>query len=229
MTTCSPNRRSIPVHRDQSTPCADRTAARARQRFPFVADFLKNAAEQFGFVPDRPASDMRLQARLRKGGACSRTDPRSDRRRLRFRDRRQWPYDTQAGLVPYRPGARAISPAVGYNQLLSTNSVSLLAEDGDRFSRRCRQKAKGLSGPAKIAMERKIEASQAHDRLQSHGPEPLERARPPRQDDAGRHRHPCGGARLDIGPLLQVQKLANSVRFARAKGYPRRSPPPNSN
>ena len=42
-------------------------------------------------------------------------------------------YDSQAGLVPYRPGARAISPAVGYNQLLSTNTVSLLAEDGNRY------------------------------------------------------------------------------------------------
>ncbi|MFZ1065478.1 MAG: hypothetical protein WAN42_08220, partial [Pseudolabrys sp.] len=29
-----------------------------RPEIPVVADFLKNAAEQFGFVPDRPASDV---------------------------------------------------------------------------------------------------------------------------------------------------------------------------
>ena len=52
-------------------------------------------------------------------------------------------YDMQAGLCRTRPGARAISPAIGYNQLLSTNTVSLLAEDGTGFSQRfaTRQKA----------------------------------------------------------------------------------------
>src|SRR5262249_61219275 len=67
-------------------------------------------------------------------------------------------YDSQAGLVPYRPGARAISPAVGYNQLLSTNTVSLLAEDGNHYLNVLRQKAKLRTGPARLAMERKIEA-----------------------------------------------------------------------
>ena len=52
-------------------------------------------------------------------------------------------YDMQAGVSPTRP--RAISPAVGYNQLLSTNSVSLLAEHGGRLLGMLRQKSKTLS------------------------------------------------------------------------------------
>ena len=41
--------------------------------------------------------------------------------------------DSQAGLVPPRKDARPISPAIGYNQLLSTNSVGLMADHGDQF------------------------------------------------------------------------------------------------
>jgi hypothetical protein len=34
-------------------------------------------------------------------------------------------YNTQAGLEGHAPGARAISTALGYNQLLTTNSVAI--------------------------------------------------------------------------------------------------------
>ena len=53
-------------------------------------------------------------------------------------------YDTQAGLEPPRPGARAISPAIGYNQLLSTNTVSLFAENGRRFLAALEQQGQAL-------------------------------------------------------------------------------------
>ncbi len=55
-------------------------------------------------------------------------------------------YDTQAGLEPPRPGAHAISPALGYNQLLSTNTVSMLGEDGGKFVAALRRKAAALAG-----------------------------------------------------------------------------------
>ena len=44
-------------------------------------------------------------------------------------------YDVQSGLE-HRPGTRAISTAIGYNQLLTTNSVELMAEQGHEFVRR---------------------------------------------------------------------------------------------
>ena len=41
-------------------------------------------------------------------------------------------YDVQAGLEnPNRPGAKATSTALGYNQLLTANTTSLLAEKGE--------------------------------------------------------------------------------------------------
>src|SRR5262245_51165786 len=48
-----------------------------RPEIPVVADFLKNAAEQFGFIPDRPANDLdfkRAYARAALAGGLTR-DP----------------------------------------------------------------------------------------------------------------------------------------------------------
>jgi hypothetical protein len=125
----------------------------------------------------------------------------------------------QAGLTHPRPGARAISPALGYNQLLSTNSVELMAEHGDQFIDSLRQKAEKLHGDAQGAMERKIEAVRhmvalsrtvpdvwsEHDNLAKNTPGGL-----------GIH---AAILDRDIGPLLQAQKLLNSVLFARGKGH----------
>ena len=190
-----------------------------RPEIPVVADFLKNAAEQFGFVPDRPASDLDFKRAYAKGALAGGLTRDQIIGVYAFETGGNGAYDSQAGLVPYRPGARAISPAVGYNQLLSTNTVSLLAEDGNRYLVALRQKAKSLSGPAKIAMERKIEGLQRmiaysrsvpnrwaeHDRLAKTTP-----------GGFGIHAVVLD---IDLGPILQVQKLTNSVRFARAKGY----------
>jgi hypothetical protein len=62
----------------------------------------------------------------------------------------------QAGLEYPRPGAQAISTALGYNQLLSTNSVELLAEKGDQFIRALQAKAAASSAEAKAALLKKI-------------------------------------------------------------------------
>jgi hypothetical protein len=192
-----------------------------RPEIPVVADFLRNAAQQFGFVPDRPRSDFdfkRAYARTALAAGLTRDQIVGV---YAFETGGNGVYDSQAGLVPYRPGARAISPAVGYNQLLSTNTVSLLAEDGNRYVLALRQKAKGLNGPAKLSMERKIEGLKRmiaysrsvpnrwseHDRLAKTTP-----------GGFGIH---AAVLDIDLGPLLQVQKLSESVKFARVKGYSR--------
>src|SRR5262249_50905772 len=127
-------------------------------------------------------------------------------------------YDVQAGLTHPRPGAKAISPAIGYNQLLSTNSVSLLADHGDQFIKVLRRQAGELTGEPKLAMEQKIEALRRmvafsrtvpnawseHDKLAKNTPGGL-----------GIH---AAILDRDIGPLLQTQKLLNSVLFARRRG-----------
>ena len=189
-----------------------------RPPIPVIADFLKAAAEQFGFVPERP-SDMEFKKIYAKAAAASGLTRDQIVGVYAFETGGNGSYDTQAGVSPSRPGSRAISPAVGYNQLLSTNSISLLAEHGARFLAGLRQKNKTLTGEPKLAMERKIEALKRmiafsrsvpnkwneHDRLAKTTPGGL-----------GVH---AAILDRDIGPLLQVQKLLNSVRFARSKHY----------
>src|SRR5258708_38489988 len=63
-------------------------------------------------------------------------------------------YDVQAGIE--HGGRRVISTAMGYNQLLTTNSVELMAEQGHEFVKDLTAKAATLSGPQRKAMDHKL-------------------------------------------------------------------------
>ncbi len=190
-----------------------------RPSIPVVADFLQAAAEQYGFVPQRPASDLdfkRAYARTARAVGLTREQIVGV---YAFETGGRGAYDTQAGLEPPGPGKHAISPAIGYNQLLSTNSVSILAEHGGRVLAMLRQKAKALSGDARLAMERKIEALKrmiAFSRSVPNSWNEHDRLAKTTMGGLGIH---AAILDIDIGPLLQVQKLLDSVQFARAKGY----------
>ena len=187
-----------------------------RQPVPLVADFLQAAVEQFGFVPDRPseADFKRAYAKAALAAGLTRDQIVGV---YAFETGGNGTYDKQAGVTPTRP--RAISPAVGYNQLLSTNTVSILAEHGADILATLRAKAKNMTGPAKASMERKIEAFKrmvAHSRT---GPQRwVDWDKMAKNTPAGIGIHAAILDR-DIGPLLQVQKLAASLHFARMKGY----------
>src|SRR5262245_47186797 len=192
-----------------------------RPEIPVVADFLKNAAEQFGFVPDRPANDLDFKRAYAKAALAAGLTRDQIVGIYAFETGGNGAYDSQAGLVPYRPGARAISPAVGYNQLLSTNTVSLLAEDGNRYLAALRQKARGLTGLAKISMERKIEGLKrmiAYSRSVPNRWSEHDRLAKTTLGGFGIH---AAVLDIDLGPMRQVQKLTDAVRFARSKGYER--------
>jgi hypothetical protein len=102
--------------------------------------------------------------------------------------------------------------------LLSTNSVELLAEQGRQFIETLKSRAAEASGVRKAALEQKIAVLQKMVTF----------ARSVR-DDWNVHerlgRTPKGlgvhalNLDIDIGPLLQTQKLVNSVNFAKARGY----------
>src|SRR6478609_2524526 len=190
-----------------------------RPEIPVVADFLKNAVEQFGFIPDRPVTDIDFKRAYAKAALAAGLTRDQIVGVYVFETGGNGSYDSQAGLVPYRPGARAISPAVGYNQLLSTNSVSLLAEHGGRLTGILRQKANTLSGSAKIAMERKIEAFKRMIAFSRSVPSRWSEHDRLAKTTAGGFGIHAAVLDIDIGPLLQVQKLVDSLRFARAKGY----------
>jgi hypothetical protein len=186
---------------------------------PVAADFLKAAREQFGFVPQRPPSELAFKKEYANEAAAAGLTRDQVVRIYAFETGGNGTYDAQAGLIGARPGARAISPAVGYNQLLSTNSVELLADHGERFIGALQQKADALVGEPRRVMEQKIAALRRmvefsrtvpnlwseHDHLAKNTPGGI-----------GIH---AAILDRDIGPLLQVQKLLDSVLHARSKGY----------
>ena len=201
-------------------PQPEPSPPRERKPIPVVADLLKAAAEQFQFAPQRPASEIEFKRAYARAASAAGLTREQAVRVYSFETGGNGNHDMQSGLEYARPGARAISTAIGYNQLLTTNTVELLAEQGPEFVRALSEKAAQLSGAARQAMEHKIAVLK---RMVA-----LARAVP---DEWGQHEKigetPAGWAMhamvldIDVGPLLQTHKLLTSVIFARAKGYTR--------
>ena len=111
-----------------------------RKYVPVVADFLRAAAQEFRFVPRQPRSEIEYK-RAYVTVAARWADQGTSGLIYGFESGGNGKYDVQARLEYPRPNARAISTALGYNQLLSTNSVELLAEKGDQLVNALKAKA----------------------------------------------------------------------------------------
>jgi hypothetical protein len=191
-----------------------------RKRIPLVADLLKAAAEHFQFTPQRPASEVEFKRAYARVAAAAGLTREQAVRVYAFETGGNGNHDMQSGLSASRPGSRAISTAIGYNQLLTTNTVELLAEQGPEFVKVLTEKAAHLSGPARQTMDRKIAVLKKMVALARSVPD--EWAQHEKIGDT-----PQGWALhamvldIDVGPLLQTHKLLTSVIFARAKGFMR--------
>src|SRR5262249_47989966 len=131
------------------------------QYVPVVADLLRAAAREFRFVPQRPQSEIEYKMAYVRVAALAGLTKEQVVRIYAFEAGGDGTYDVQAGLEQPKPGARAISTALGYNQLLATNSVELLAEKGDEFVAALQAKAQGLSGKAAQSLQNKLSVLKA--------------------------------------------------------------------
>jgi hypothetical protein len=193
---------------------------RERKAIPVVADLLKAAAEHFQFTPQRPGSEMEFKRAYAGVAAAAGLTREQAVRVYSFETGGNGNYDMQSGLSASRPGSRAISSAIGYNQLLTTNSVELVAEQGHELVKALTEKAAGLSGNQRKTMDHKIAVLKRMVALARSVP-----------DEWAQHEKigntPQGWAihamvlDIDVGPLLQTHKLLTSVIFARAKGFMR--------
>ncbi len=185
---------------------------------PRAADFIRAAGEHFKFTPQRPDSDLEFKRAYAQAAIAAGLTEDQAVRIYAFETGGNGTYDVQAGLTHPKKGSKPISPAIGYNQLLSTNSIGLLAANGDRFVDTLKARAETLSGDERKTADGKIEALRRmiahtksvpyswaeHDKLAKFTPK-------------GYAIHAAIFDR-DIGPLLQTQKLLNSVLFARRNG-----------
>jgi hypothetical protein len=185
---------------------------------PVVADFLNAAVQEYKFVPRRPQSEIEFKRAYAQVAAASGLSKEQAVRIYGFEASGNGGYDVQAGLEYARPGARAITTALGYNQLLATNSVELMAESGGKFVAILESETRALPEGQKAALEKTIAVVRSMIAFARTVP-----------DDWGQHEVLGGTPKglaihamnldLDVGPLLQTQKLLDSIVYARKKGY----------
>jgi hypothetical protein len=191
-----------------------------RKTIPVVADLLKAAMEHFQFAPQRPANELEFKRAYARVASAAGLTREQAVRVYSFETGGNGNHDMQSGLSASRPGSRAISTAIGYNQLLTTNSVELVAEQGQDILKALTNKAAQLSGAPRKAMDHKIAVFKRMLAFARSVPD--EWAAHEKLADT-----PQGWAvhamvlDIDVGPLLQTHKLLTSVIFARTKGYSR--------
>jgi hypothetical protein len=184
---------------------------------PVVADFLAAALTEFKFVPRMPQSENEFKRAYAKAASAAGLTKEQVVRIYGFEAGGNGDYDVQAGLE-YNKRARAITTALGYNQLLATNTVEIVAEKGNQFIKSLMARAAQLPADERMALEGKIAIVHKVVSFSTSVP-----------DDWNEHQVLAGTRKglgvhamnldLDIGPLLQTQKLLDSVVFARRKGY----------
>jgi hypothetical protein len=187
-----------------------------RKALPMVPDLIQAAMEHFQFTPQRPASDAEFKRAYALVAAAAGLTREQAVRVYSFETGGNGNYDMQSG---YRgPGTRPISTAIGYNQLLTTNSVELFAEQGDAILRALQEKAATLSGAARKAMDGKIAVTKKMVAFAQSVPDTWSDHEKLANTEKGWALHAMV-LDIDVGPHLQTHKLLTSVIFARAKGY----------
>jgi hypothetical protein len=186
---------------------------------PVVADFLAAAEREFKFAPQLPQSDdqfKRAYARVALAAGLTRDQIV---RIYSFEATGNGSYDVEAGRE-YNKHARAITTALGYNQLLATNSVEIVAEDGNRFLTDLQARVAQLPDNDKWALANKIDAMRRMIAFARSVPDAWGQHEILANTEKGIAVHALN-LDLDVGPLLQTQKLLDSVVFAHRKGFVR--------
>jgi hypothetical protein len=196
------------------------------QPFPVMADLLKAAREKFNFIPDLPPHEIDYKRAYAKAALAAGLTREQLLAVYILETGGTSGYDTQAGLESKNPTAKAVSTALGYNQLLDGNSVELLDEHGEQFVAILTNSASKRGGALRRRIERKLPALRKmiafaklvpknwsdHDRWIGHRTLAL--------TQEGKAIHALN-LDLDIGPLLQIQKLVDSVNFGKRNGFSR--------
>ncbi len=160
---------------DPAAPDKDPTEPR-KPDIPVVADFLKAAAEQFRFVPERPESEIAFKRAYVKVASAAGLTKDQVVRIYGFETGGNGTYDVQAGLT--HPQAGRAGDLAGHRVQSASEHQQRLADGGAR--RPIHQALSGNSGAADRRCEKgdgaEDRSGPAHGRVQPDGAEPLERA-----------------------------------------------------
>jgi hypothetical protein len=184
---------------------------------PVVADFLAAAQQEFKFSPRLPQSDGEFKRAYASAAASAGLTKDQVVRIYSFEATGNGNYDVEAGLE-YNKHGRAITTALGYNQLLATNSVEIVAETGNQFITRLSAEAAQSPNTQKLSLGGKLETLRKMIAFARSVPDAWDQHEILAATQKGLGVHALN-LDLDLGPLLQAQKLLDSVVFAHRKGW----------
>jgi hypothetical protein len=189
---------------------------RQQKIIPVVADLVKAASDYYQWTPQRPTTDVEFKRAYALYAANAGLTREQAVRVYAFETGGNGTHASQSGFH----GSHPISSAIGYNQLLTTNTVELLAEQGDGFVKELSEKAATLAGPARRTLEQKIGVLKKMVALATSVPDTWSEHEKIGDTPQGWALHAMA-LDIDVGPMLQTHKLLTSVIFAREKGYTR--------
>jgi hypothetical protein len=189
---------------------------RVTKPIPVVSDLIAAASQVYQWTPQRPANEMDFKRAYARYAVNAGLTAEQAVRVYAFETGGNGTHASQSG---FRNG-HAISSAIGYNQLLTTNTVELIAEQGDEFLKELKARAVALTGPGRAAMEHKISVLTKMVALATSIPDEWAQHEKMGDTQQGWAMHSMV-LDIDVGPMLQTHKLLTSVIFARQKGYTR--------
>lgn len=189
-----------------------------KRTLPIVADFLRHARDQFKFVPERPASEAIYKRSYAIIALPAGLTTEQAVRIYGFEAGGNGKYDVQAGLEHPGPKAEAISTALGYNQLLIANTISLLADHGQKFIEALERMLEKAEGDRRKRLEGKLAALKRMVAFAHSIPKQWSVQERFGRTPKGMALHALN-LDVDIGPMLQTEKLMDSVAFAKKNGF----------
>lgn len=189
---------------------------------PALADFLDSARRYFDFAPEQVPERTFKERYAREALALGLTKDQVIRV-YALETSGLGTADMQAGIHPITRKGAPISTALGYAQLLAANSVNELARHGDDFVARLKALLRRTADPARRErLESKIASVRAMTATARSVPREWSRQVGLAKTVKGRGIHAIN-LDGDIGPWLQVNKLAGLKETAAKAGRARLS------
>lgn len=205
--------------RDRDKPKVSR---RKRSSLPGLDVYLAQAKRYFKFAPER-ISEIEFKRRYAREALSLGLTKDQVVRVYALETGGRGTADMQAGINPITRKGRPISSALGYAQLLAANSVNVLSKHGNKFIKRLAVMVQRERNTARRAqLQTKLNVLRGMVRAAKSVPYKWSRHRAFAKTGKGRALHVMN-MDGDIGPWMQVVKLADLKRMAARSGRPKLS------
>lgn len=195
----------------------DAPPVKDRDPLPGVADYLASAKRHYNFVPER-ISEREYKRRYALEALSFGLKPIQVVKVFALETGGNGTADMQAGIHPITKKGRPISSALGYAQLLAANTINVMAKHGPKFVSRLEDKVRRERvAKRRKQLQAKLVALRAMLRTAKSIPFKWSRQRALARTSRGRGLHPLN-IDGDIGPWMQVVKLADIKRLAERNG-----------